>query len=831
MTQPILANSSELEKPITFEQIIENLNTHFPFDDDEHEHNVAYFDNGSGEYTEQYNIEETFSKHAFKPLRNFNPIRTIQDLKVDHFDTLKLPKFPQSTMRNTICELITKACREFENDGNKKPHASVIKAGAGYGKTTVTIQTITDVINSGQVSGRIMYFVPNQDSADEVSQEFKKLGVKTLILKGKERLCHSSRSDLLKVAHEQKLSTKGLCKIEEVRDAKGNIKTPAQTCPFYDSCDYIKARKNISSNVFDEKVVILPVQYLKTHKGIPEEINPSLIVVDESFHTHLMKTFTLKYEMLGRPWVNHERISSKHSKHIPLLDMASKSIIRAASAREDVVTSLVSELGGGSPALTLDKINSIISLRVAERAALAPIAPSISKSNIERLSRSLTISQGLEIDLWRSIALHLETVIDGQSKGRIVTVLEDQNSQTINMNEGWVISVSIRDPFPFAAPILHLDASANEDIYRSFLDETHEVSFLEYEEPHSSIHRTAIINKSFSTASLTADETSNAENVRRVIARKDALRNALNEIGTVETNRKVLVIATKRVAKILENDGLLSGLQETASRVEVLNFGRTRATNKLQDFDTVILIGKPEKPVSVVAAEARCIDHLQVALDIKADVDTDTVRIRERAAKVLYLRDGQHAAVSPTSYYVNDAMFTLQVQEREEELYQAEARLRANLRTTEDLRSYFLTDAFPDVLYDDVLSIAEFEETRKIAVNIADASHNCVSAKGYIFFKFASHEETLTKERIKKHKSAASNFFKRWGFTKSSAPQGWCLYKVKFTDPDLSPRGRPTDIYTIDLGNSEKEKENISRHIKMFSKNASITEAYKIFSS
>ena len=204
----------------------------------------------------------------------------------------------------------------------------------------------------------------------------------------------------------------------------------------------------------------------------------------------------------------------------------------------------------------------------------------------------------------------------------------------------------------------------------------------------------------------------------------------------------------------------------------MLHFGKTRATNKLKDFDSVILIGKPEKPVQVVAAEARCIENLDAALDIRVDVDGDTNRVRERAEKVLYMRDGVNAAVAPKTYYVNDAMFVLQVQEREEELYQAEARLRANLRPEDDLRSYFITDAFPDVLYDDVVSIAEFEETRKVAFNIADAAHSCVSAKGYIYYKFVSHEDRLTQERIKKHKSAASNFFKRWGFSKSSEAQG-----------------------------------------------------------
>ena len=54
---------------------------------------------------------------------------------------------------------------------------------------------------------------------------------------------------------------------------------------------------------------------------------------------------------------------------------------------------------------------------------------------------------------------------------------------------------------------------------------------------------------------------------------------------------------------------------------------------------------------------------------------------------------------------------------------------------------------------------------------------------------------------------------------------------VKFNDPELSPRGRPTDVYTIDLGNEAEERKNISKHIKMFSKNATITETYKVFSA
>ena len=411
-------------------------------------------------------------------------------------------------------------------------------------------------MKSGSVKRRILYFVPNQDAADEVSEQFIKASVDTIILKGKERLCHPTRVDIIKSAHEQKIPTSGLCKTPAETDRDVNIIKPEQQCPFYEQCQYIGLRKKIFTNTFLEKVVILPIQYLKTNKGIPEELNPSLIVVDESFHSHLMNTFTMKFGQLGRPWVNVASLGKKYSKHYPLLDLAAKSIIRAASKRQDIIADLITELGGGSPALAIEAVKNIVSLRVEERKIIAPMAPTISRSSVERLSKALSVSQGQELDFWRGIATHLEGLVENKPKGRVMAALEDQTTNSISGSDGWVLSISIRDPFPFSAPMMFLDASANADVYNAFIEETHEMSLLEYEEPPSPIHRTAIINKSFSTASLTADETSSAENVRRVVARKNALREALLEISKIEKDRKVLIIATKKVTKILNEDNL-----------------------------------------------------------------------------------------------------------------------------------------------------------------------------------------------------------------------------------------------------------------------------------
>ena len=110
-------------------------------------------------------------------------------------------------------------------------------------------------MKSGSVKRRILYFVPNQDAADEVSEQFIKASVDTIILKGKERLCHPTRVDIIKSAHEQKIPTSGLCKTPAETDRDVNIIKPEQQCPFMSNVVHSGYAKRFYKHIL-EKVVI-----------------------------------------------------------------------------------------------------------------------------------------------------------------------------------------------------------------------------------------------------------------------------------------------------------------------------------------------------------------------------------------------------------------------------------------------------------------------------------------------------------------------------------------------------------------------------------------------
>ena len=94
------------------------------------------------------------------------------------------------------------------------------------------------------------------------------------------------------------------------------------------------------------------------------------------------------------------------------------------------------------------------------------------------------------------------------------------------LGRGRLIDISIRYKMQYSAPIICLDASANENVYQFVLEDTHSVFFEELPPAKDPIFRVAVIGQGFSKSSLFYDGKAQYEDkgVRRTPAKEAEIR-------------------------------------------------------------------------------------------------------------------------------------------------------------------------------------------------------------------------------------------------------------------------------------------------------------------
>ena len=653
------------------------------------------------------------------------------------------------------------------------PKALVIRAGTGTGKTYKTIRSLSQSIKMGKLSSTVLHFVLDHKTAEEAKGFYAEFGIYAFHLKGR-RAAGCARIELVEEFYDKGLSTKGLCG-RSSSDQKGGV--PAELipqergCPFYEGCAWIETRQTMERGV-DHPVVIAPLEYLRSG-GLPKGMNPSLVVFDEGFFAKVIEAEKLSVSDLGKTW-KHAALKPEDRSRIEeavklLLILSAEGKLTAEALKSPQITAEMHQV-------FLDAAR----LRRRELKALGLEDP-------EKTCASRPV-QKIEMSLWETLA-----EICGEERQRPLKLAQFHGILSESRS---TLEISTLFQLDIPCPVIALDASADEDIYRHVLEDSHQVFFERLQEEADNLRRIAIIGQGFSTSSLLYEGNSEYQdgNLTRkpqeeAAKRRLDLEKALNVIAQKEKGRRVLVCCTKAIEEHFLTTGFAQDFQEKC-RPSFIHFGQAKGVNAYDDYETIIVIGKLEVPSSTMILMARAFNRHDVATTIKNDYLP-----KHRIKRILQTKAGQGAALA-TFTYKDPTAARLHAYLRDEEIYQAIGRLRSVKRKDEDLRCYILSDAIPNhMLFDDIHAIEDLTSDG-LLTGIARSYGQCLSAVAYMNNQHAS-------------KQAASDAMKKRGFSGASCHEGWQVFKCKVKGRS----GPPSFIYST-LPDSPETREIVSAHLR-----------------
>jgi hypothetical protein len=172
-------------------------------------------------------------------------------------------------------------------NGKGEAPRDVIAGAVGLGKTTVTLEVLAQLAQGTTVH----FYAPTLELAAEVAAKAKVAGLDTVMIRGRE----ANRKDpdrwpalCLKEDVAATLGRVGrnvwesLCRHE---DDFGNV----TKCEFFDGCPYVQQFGQLEG-----KLIVLAHEYLSLPKRLIAK--PALAVVDERFHTTLLRPVSLPLE-------------------------------------------------------------------------------------------------------------------------------------------------------------------------------------------------------------------------------------------------------------------------------------------------------------------------------------------------------------------------------------------------------------------------------------------------------------------------------------------------------------------------------------------------------
>lgn len=658
-----------------------------------------------------------------------------------------------------------------EQDTPRK--ALVIRAGTGTGKTYKTIRSLSQSIKLGKLRSPVLHFVLDHKTAEEAKIFYAEFGIDAFHLKGR-RAAGCARIDLVEEFYEKGLSTKGLCGRTSSVSRHGSLAdlVPQERgCPFYEGCAWIETRQAMEQGI-NAPVVIAPLEYLRSG-GLPKGLDPSLVVFDEGFFAKLIIAEKIAVSDLGKNW-KHAALKPEDRSRLEeavklLLILAAEGKLTAEALKSPQFTAELRQI-------FLDATR----LRRRELKALGLEDP-------EKTCASRVV-QKIEMSLWENLA-----EICNEERERPLKLAQFHGILSESRS---TLEISTLFQLDIPCPVIALDASADEAIYRHVLEDTHEVFFERLQEETDCLRRIAIIGQGFSTSSLLYDghtEYQDGNLTRKpqeeASKRRQDLEKALNVIAQRERGRRVLVCCTKAIEEHFLTTGFAQEFQDEC-RPSFIHFGQAKGVNAYDDYETIIVIGKLEVPSSTMILMARAFNRHDVAVTIKNEYLP-----KHRTERILKTKTGQGAGLT-TYTYKDPTAARLHAYLRDEEIYQAIGRLRSVKRKDEDLRCYILSDAIPDhMIFDDIHAIEDLTSDG-LLTTIARSHGECLSATAYMRHQQAS-------------KQAASEAMKKRGFSGATCPDGWHAFKCKVKGRS----GPPSFIYST-LPDSTETREIVSMHLR-----------------
>lgn len=670
---------------------------------------------------------------------------------------------------------IAKAMSVAIANEDQPPIIHLLAGGAGEGKSWKTVEATSLAIRRGEIKGTVLHIVTDHDNAAQIIGWYSEHGVEATHVRG---MLSSGCKRIEEVTNMASvgLSPRSLCGTQE------------NPCPFYASCEYIKTRRDIKTNNA-KPVVVIPLEYLRSG-GIPEELNPVLVIGDESPISKLLVEKSIPISELGSLW-----ISGKTNKSHRRLQELSKEIIASLNSEEDVVSYLTKNKTEDEVLSLISDVEQIIRYRTEAKKEWLTNATSRRKNSFAGRLNYLEIieAEGL---IWKSILALL------QSRGakRQPCVLHMFEHEKIKR-----IDISLRINFPYSCPVIVLDAGADEVIYKKTFADSHAVKLYRTQSSESSLRRFAIIGESFSRTSLThgtEHEVKNGKYTRNTAKeaadRRERLSKLIESILAIEEDRKILLVSHSKVEELIKSGEIAPGVLDRGN-IELAHYGNTKGRNDFQDFDTVIIVGKLELSDESIRRLTRCLLTRAEARNLYPPTEN-----RLRIKRPLEKEDGRTAYMD-TYVFPNDDMTRIQQMHRESEIIQAEGRLRSVRRAGLDLRSYIISDAIPgDLSFEDIFHVEDVIGSKKLEP-IFDEYHGILSSDAYANY----HQTNDTR--------AFNDLIKNKGISFKSPPRGW----IGISIAKMGKRGQPMKAFykgSLDSFNPHDCEDAVVKHMMKINK-------------
>lgn len=580
--------------------------------------------------------------------------------------------------------------------GNGEGQTLAIRATAGLGKTRTLLRLLGETAVALLAIGHIQIMVPTHDLAEEVHAEFRRLfpELPSMVLRGRdatnpdtgEPMC--LKSDLAKPLGEICGNvTEALCQIWDAEEKRMRRSLCRRACPWHEQ---IPTRPT---------VVFLPHAYLTA--GVPIPGNVALRVIDEKFFTGLLTE-------------NNVSLGNWLPKRDPM-SPATELDLRMDRAREVVFNAL--RIGGPvNDCLRAEGYDSceIEGFRARELATAPTL--SIHPQMLPEDQRKALAGFDLMGQRVARVRARVWQAICGswdRPCSERLTLDETTTAEGVRQS----IWVHRRKPTNQLISTILIDADADPLIVETVRPGARFVSL-------SVAPRAEIVqvgDRTFSNASLLSR--TGAEELR-----KDVLLIVEREVARAE-GRGVLLVTTQAVLERLHRD--VDPTSELARPEDLMRpllgaeprwYGpRLQGVNTYRDFETVILVGRLEPPVSAIDAQLRA---------LAADSEAPLVFAVDRTAapgwfpeaRGWYLRPNGSFEPAKVRHHPDPRGAALLAQNREAHLLQAMARTRAVGADGRKRIVILCSIPLPEVPVDKLVSWTEFvtgipaDLTRKVAL-------------------------------------------------------------------------------------------------------------------
>jgi hypothetical protein len=446
--------------------------------------------------------------------------------------------------------------------------AHILKAPAGLGKTT---QILTLLEKSPE--RRIEFYVPTLGLAKEINEKLTAKRISSRIILGRSQLNDTGQTMCEKPELAAEVAKLGFPVFPVI--CMG-LMVPGELSS-QKSCNHIANCKYLAQFTCDDRVLIYTHAYLPLPRNNKEKINPGLVIIDESFLSTCLETFTISRGYLTEKLKGSEVANSRRIV---------KCVLKALDAGVPVLQEC---RNAGIDAKKLKLARNEVSSSGASFNPYFSDAEFLKKLKNEGIQRT-------RIDILLDIlAAELST-----PRTEIHGITLDRNGKNIQLH--FRKSITRFEKGNAEPTIILIDANADQDLLEPWFPGA---KFTEIA-ANRNAHVTQCSSIRGSTSSFVpakhTDANSKSWAERNVLGLNELLARCCRD-----TSQNWLVVGPQIITGN-QNKGI-SPIVTKPANCEFAHFNGLRGVDAYKDFHGVIIIGRNQPPIAGLEQLARCLWH------------------------------------------------------------------------------------------------------------------------------------------------------------------------------------------------------------------------------